>query len=57
MKYVATVEYADGSKSMSFKKLNDAENWLDSENNNLEYGDAVPQYKGKIPKKNGYDFI
>lgn len=27
------------------------------ENNNLEYGDAVPQYKGKIPKKNGYDFI
>lgn len=44
MRYIATIVYKDGSSSKLFSKQKDAENWLDSENNNLENETYVTVY-------------
>ena len=44
MRYLATVVYEDGSTTKLFAKKEDAEGWLDSENNNLEHTTTVTVY-------------
>lgn len=44
MKYLATIHYAEGSHSMMFQRMADAETWIDQNNNNLENTAYIDEY-------------
>lgn len=43
MKYIATIKYGIDSYSKSFDEKKDAEQWLDSQNNNAEYATYIQE--------------
>lgn len=47
MKYVATIYIGPGSSAQSFDKISDAKQWLDAQNNNLEYATKIEEVDDK----------
>ena len=56
MKYKATIYYETGPYSQNFRTINEAAQWLDSENNNLENTTTIESYDDAGNKKDSFTY-
>lgn len=54
MTYLATIKYPTCSRSMFFQRITEAERWLDSNNNNLEYATYIEEFNDDWQKTDGF---
>lgn len=54
MQYVATVFFDSGTRKETFKSIQLAAEWIDSENNNHEYTSMIETYDDNGRKKDGF---
>lgn len=56
MKYFATIKVNDGSFSTMFKTQEEAETWLDAQNNNYEHASTVTIYNDNWEETDSYAY-
>ena len=54
MKYLATIKQHYDTSSKSFKSKKEAEDWLNSQNNNYEYTTVITVYNDKWEEVDSY---
>ena len=52
--YLATIKYTYDSQSKTFDTVKEAEQWLDSINNNLQYTTFITEYNNKWERVGGF---
>ena len=54
MTYLATIKYPHTTHSMLFKSITEAEQWLDSKNNNMQYTTLIEEFNERWEKVSGF---